>query len=276
MNKSFKQTCIDLRLKDCTLNEIVKLTRRSKTSVYFHIKHLQLSEEKKKTIARESSVRAALLAGKRKGVALRPFKKFIIWSPDLVLLVAHFMFDGRLAKSCEYNNRSLALIRRVETLMKLVYDFSPTRYLNIDTGVMRTSYHNVAMANFFKLKAEDLLNEVANLPLDCQKEFIRAFFDDEGSMDFRLNRNKRRVRGYQDDKKVLSLIKELLSNFAIEATEQGRNEVVISGKENLIKFREEINFSKGVRINPNRTNSLWKKNLEKRKLLDMAIDSFKK
>lgn len=87
---------------------------------------------------------------------------------------------------------------------------------------------------------------------------------------------KRMVRGYQNDQSVLLIVRELLKNFKIESKLAGRNEVVINGKENLIKFRDEINFSKGVRINPKRTNSLWKKNLEKRKLLDMAIASFKK
>jgi len=89
-------------------------------------------------------------------------------------------------------------------------------------------------------------------------------------------KNKRSIRGYQNDVAILSTVQRLLKNFEIEAKLQGRNEVVISGKKNLIKFRDEINFSKGVRVNPNRTNSLWKKNLEKRKLLDMAIASFKK
>lgn len=95
-------------------------------------------------------------------------------------------------------------------------------------------------------------------------------------MDYRMLRNKRMIRGYQNDRQVLLLVKGLLSGFGIESTLQGRNEVVISGKENLVRFRDQINFSDGVRINPNRTNSIWKKNLEKRKLLDMAIESFKK
>lgn len=193
-----------------------------------------------------------------------------------MLLTAHLIFDGRLAKSCEYNNRSLVLVNRVKNLMTLVYDFPPKRYPNYLTGVMRISYHNVAMANFFKNKAVELVSHVGALSLDCQKEFLRAFFDDEGSVDFRMLKNKRRVRGYQDDKVILETVKKLLTNLNIDASLQGRNEVVISGKENLMKFRDEINFSKGVRINPNRTNSLWKKNLEKRKLLDMAIASFKK
>ncbi len=160
--------------------------------------------------------------------------------------------------------------------MTVVYDFPPKSYLNQVTGVMRISYHNVAMANFFKRKAMELLGSVEILPADLQREFLRAFFDDEGCMYYKITRNKRQIRGYQNEVTVLKIVSQLLANMNIKSNLRGRNEVLISGKENLMKFRDEINFSKGVRINPNRTNSLWKKNLEKRKLLDMAIASFKK
>lgn len=274
MKKSFKQVCIELRQKDHTLNEIMALTGRSKTSIYAHIRGLPLSESKQKQIFANTRRFAQRLASSRRGVALRPFKPFQEWTPETVLMTAHLMFDGRLGKSCDYNNRSIALIKRVTNLMTLVYDFPPRPYMNNLTGVRRVSYHNVALANFFKTKSIELLNIIEGQSLECQKEFLRAFFDDEGCMDARLK--KRMVRGYQDDVVILQTVKKLLANLNIDAKLQGKNEVVISGKENLIKFREQINFSKGVRVNPNRTNSLWKKNLEKRKLLDMAIASFKK
>ncbi len=53
------------------------------------------------------------------------------------------------------------------------------------------------------------------------------------------------------------------------------NEVVIVGKENLIRFEREINFSPGVYMNGKRSNSRWKKHIEKRELLKRAIKSFK-
>jgi hypothetical protein len=136
-------------------------------------------------------------------------------------------------------------------------------------------HHNVALADYLGKKAGLLVTEITGLSLSCQKEFLRAFFDDEGCMDVRLKRNLRRIRGYQKDKNILRVVILLLSNFDITAKFREPNEVVITGKENLKKFQKEINFSKGVRLNPNRTNSLWKKNIEKRELLDMAIKSFK-
>jgi len=41
-----------------------------------------------------------------------------------------------------------------------------------------------------------------------------------------------------------------------------------------VKFRDKINFLKGVYINPDRKNSIWKKKLEKREILDYTINSY--
>lgn len=158
--------------------------------------------------------------------------------------------------------------------MRIVYDFEPKLYFNSTTGVHRICYHNVELSTMFKTRSQELRVTIINFPLEFQREFLRAFFDDEGCMDFRKQRNIRQVRGYQKDRSILILVQQLLTQFDIQSALKGKNEVVIRKKENLKKFQQEINFSPGVRINPNRTNSIWKKDLEKRVLLDMAIKSF--
>ncbi|MCI0597674.1 hypothetical protein L0Y34_01195 [Candidatus Parcubacteria bacterium] len=158
--------------------------------------------------------------------------------------------------------------------MQTLYDFKPKRYLNHITRVQRIAYHNVALGNFLYEKSRELLKKIATCPLVLKREFIRAFFDDEGCMTLVAPR-KRQVRGYQKDTSILLLIQSLLRDFGIQSSLTPPNEVVISGKENLKKFQKEINFSPGVRINGNRSNSIWKKSLEKRELLDRAIKSFK-
>ena len=274
--KSFKQQCIELRQKDHTLNEIVEITGRSKTTVYFHIKDVPLSKKKIKEISENSRQAAIKLARSRKGKALRPFKPFKKWTPKMVLLIGHLMFDGEIARGrCVYNNRSSLLIKRVQKLMKLVYDFPGGIRIKDGSEVCVISFNNVELETFLQEKTLELLKGISGMPKLFQKELLRAFFDDEGCMNYNAKSNTRRIRGYQNNKEILILIQKLLINFSIESRLQSSNEVVITGKENLIKFQKEINFSKGVRINPNRTNSLWKKNLEKRKLLDMAIKSFK-
>jgi hypothetical protein len=271
---SFKQRCIELRKQDHTLDEIAKITGRPKTSVHFHIRKIRLSSGKRSIIRVARVESAKRLAAVRRGKSARSYKKFTEWNADSVCLVAHLLFDGELKRAgCIYNNRNIPLLNRVEWCMKIVYDREPKRYLNTLTGVSRISYFNVSLAEYLKEKSENLLKDISTLGKDLQREFIRSFFDDEGCMDFRPQRNVRQIRGYQKNISTLHLIHDLLRNFDIQS-HVVRNEVVISGKENLIKFKTDINFSPGVRINGNRSNSIWRKSHEKRDLLSRAIGSY--
>lgn len=272
---SFKQQCIELRKKDLTLNEIVKITGRPKTSVHFHIRDLPLSRVKLLQIKAASTQRAVQLAAQRRGKSAQLYKPFLKWNVELVCLMGHLLFDGELKRSgCIYNNRNIPLLDRVEQCMKTIYDRGPTRYINTHTGVSRISYYNVSLAEHLQDKSRELLQKILTFDKNLQREFIRSFFDDEGCMDFRLDRNTRRVRGYQKNPKILKLIRRLLIKFNIDSQIRD-NEVVISGKENLSKFQKEINFSPGVCINGNRSNSIWKESLEKRELLARALSSYK-
>ncbi len=274
--QSFKNQCIALRKQDFSLLEIAKITGRPKTSVYTHIKDIPLSEDKLQRIKKSYGDHIRTYAIGRKGKSEKTFKPFQMWTPKTVLLVAHLVFDGGLYRTtCAYNSRSAALIQRVEKLMCVLYTFEPKRHKNKITGVFRISYHNVALGAYLQKKATELIEVIERLSRSEQREFLRAFFDDEGCMDYRPKRNQRRVRGYQKDVKKLVLVQRLLTNFDIEASIKKPNEVVIKGKKNLQRFQKEINFSPGVRINGKRSNSLWKESLEKRELLDRAIASFR-
>jgi intein-encoded DNA endonuclease-like protein len=158
--------------------------------------------------------------------------------------------------------------------MSDVYAFPSKRYVNIHTGVTRSMYFNVELGEYLQQKSTELIQAIPHLPAKFKIEFLRAFFDDEGCMDFRPSK-KKRVRGYQKDTAILTLVHQLLSDINIASRIILPNEVVISGKENLLKFQKEINFSSGVRINGLRSNSIWKESLEKRELLRRAIASFK-
>jgi hypothetical protein len=273
---NFKERCINLRKSGHTLTEIVKITGRSKTSVYSHIYHIPLGAEKIKSIRVASGIRAKNVALARRGKSERNFKKFDQWNKNTVSLIAHLIFDGTISRtSCVYNNRNQSLLDGVENCMKEVYSYQPRRWVNTTTGVSRISYHNVALGAYLQTKSKELLKDIYQLPETLKKEFIRAFFDDEGCMDFRPKRSLRQIRGYQKDISILFLIQKLLSDFNIQSRVLKPNEVVISGKENMQKFQEEVNFSPGVKLNENRSNSIWKKSLEKQFLLAQAIKSFK-
>jgi len=276
MAASFKEQCISLRKQDYSIVEIMHITGRPKTSVYHHIRNVPLSEKRIQSYKDASGQHIRRFALARKGKSERKFTPFETWTPERVLLVAHLSFDGGLRQGIvEYNNRSEALISRVETLMQEMYEYQPKRSLNIGTGVLRTSYFNVQLATYLKQKSQELLLGIRNLDISSKRDFLRAFFDDEGCMDYKIKKNKRNIRGYQKNMDVLHVIKDLLADISIDSRIELPNEVVISGKRNLVAFQQEINFSIGVCINGNRSNSVWKEHLEKRELLKRAIDSFK-
>lgn len=159
--------------------------------------------------------------------------------------------------------------------MDTMYDREPKRWHNKLTGVHRISYFNVSLSAYLKQKSEELLRDIVSFPTHWQQEFLRSFFDDEGCMDFRAGRNTRRIRGYQKNVDILRLVQKLLLSFDIFAKIHSPNEIVITGKGNLLRFQKEIGFSRGVRINGRRSNSIWKESLEKREILQRAIASFK-
>ena len=216
--KSFKEQCVALRKRDKTINEIMAITGRSKSSIYTHIKDISLSKEKLDLVSAQSRAQALKNAEKRRGVSARSFKAFSVWSPNTVLLVAHLIFDGELKnRTCGYINRSTALVLRVESLLASIYNFEPKRHHDTVSGVHKIRYYNVALKNYLTNKAKELRKTITQLPPECQREFLQAFFDDEGCMDYRPSRNVRQIRGYQKDKDILNIIQKLLHNFSIEA-----------------------------------------------------------
>jgi hypothetical protein len=277
MNAVFKEQCIALRKAGLSLTEIVRETGRPKTSIYSYIRGIPLSPERLALARKRSGERIRNFPLARAGKSAKPFKSFSEWDIQRVSLVAHLLFDGEISlrRGCAYNNRSQALLRQFSQDMRCVYDFEPRRYTNPYTGVHRVSYHNVALAAYFQNKSEELLKEIAEMSLALQRAFLRAFFDDEGCIDFRIDEKRRSIRGYQKDIRTLGLVQNVLAVFGIRARIQAPNEVVITGRDNLLKFEQEVNFSSGVYVNGNRANSRWKKDFEKRAILRMAIESYK-
>lgn len=274
--KSFKERCIELRKQDKSISEIMEITGRPKTSVYQHIKDLPLSALRVQKYRARAARHIRKFAIARKGKSNRLFAYFDTWTPGRVLLVAHLMFDGEIMrKRCVYHNRSIALISRVEALMGDLYEYAPARYQDSVTGVRSIGYHNVELSAYLHTKAQELLRVIGTISIDMKREFVRAFFDDEGYIDFLPARNRRRIRGYQKNMRILKLIRQLLDDLGVQSRVVLPNEVQIVGKGNLERFEQEINFSPGIYMNGNRSNSRWKIDVEKRELLKQAITSFK-
>lgn len=266
-----------LREKGVTLGKIVLATQLPKTTVYDHIRDISLPLEIKEKIKREARKRInEYIRKERKGKCIpgRIVLKPKGWTNGLTSLTAHFMFDGEIKTgSCIYHNRSEALIDRIRYLMERIFSLHPRNSLNKDTDVYRISYHYVELADYIRKKTKELRQHIKTFSPVKKKIFLQAFFDDEGSVHF----DKKIARGFQHNLETLELIHDLLQDFDIQSRiDENYKEIIISRKPNLIKFQNKINFSKGVYINPDRKNSIWKKKLEKREILDKIIKSYKK
>ena len=268
--------CRSLRESGFSLKEIINATNLPKTTVFGHINDIVLSPEMKRKIHQSQTEKTIARNRARKGKCWkgREIDFPEEWSQDLLFLTAHFIFDGSINyKDCVYQNRSEALILKVGKLMNKVFGLKPYKYFFQDTGVYRIAYYNVELASFFKNKALWLMANINNLSISEKRVFLQAFFDDEGCAHWR--KKKRIVRGFQKDLKILELVEQLLKDFNIQSTiDKKYKEIIISKKENLIKFQKEINFSSGIFINPNRKNSIWKQKLEKRYILSEMINSY--
>lgn len=277
--QEFKQKCIELRRQNHTLGEMVKLLDRPKTTIYFHVQNLPITPFLKEKISQISRINIngarakGLTTQKGKSWLNRHCKKFINWSPAMINLVAHTIFDGEIRNcSTMYHNRSLALINNFRMKMKKIYSYKPRTHKK-SGDVITLAYHNVELTNFLRIKKEELVKEILNFPKNYQREFLKAFFDDEGCITF--SKKKRIIRGYQHNEQILVLIQKLLKSFNIESKVDTRfNEIVISRHPNLEKFAKQIGFMRGLCVNGKRTNSIWKKDLEKRKILEMALTSY--
>jgi len=271
------EKCRKLRKRDFTLGEIVKLTQLPKNTVYYNIRDIPLSPKRKKQVREETIKRITEFNKQRKGncIAGRVVPKPKGWSFDLIFLVAHFMFDGEIRKQggCSYQNRSIVLINQMRSCMESVFRLNPIVKFYPETGVHRISYFYVELSDYMRKKSEELIGYIKGATRIEKGIFLRAFFDDEGCA-YKW-KNARKVRGFQQDLEMLRLVQKLLRDFDIQSKiDEKYKEIVISRKENLIKFRDKINFSKGIYINPDRKNSIWKKKLEKREILDRAIKSY--
>ncbi len=274
---SFKERCIALRKHGFSLTQIVAKTKRPKTSVYFHIQHILLSKKRKQEIRRTAIQRLINYSKSIRGKSRlnRHPILFDKWSAATVSLVSHILFDGTIKYGgCVYTNRSVSLLNHVTACMQAIYPFPPKRYESIP-GVYKIAFHNVELESFFRNKERELVKNIQGMDRELQQVFLRAFFDDEGSVYFIGNR--RAVRGYQHNSKILNLIQRILKNFNIQSkVDKKYNEITITRRENIERFARKINFSAGVCVNGNRSNSIWKQSFEKRTILKKALASYQK
>lgn len=256
-----------LRKRGFSLNEISSGLNIPKTTVHDWVSHLvELSDKARRRIAKITS-RGQARGGAKK---LRIIRKPKNWNKELVSVVAHFMFDGGQGKDRYiYYNSSTGLIKEVSRETANLFRLRPY-YRTAKNGVARATFYSADFVRYLNKKIPALLEYIPKARREEKREFLRSFFDDEGNVFYDKKHRHHRIRGYQKNTEILLIVGELLRDFEIESRVE-KNEVVISRKQSFVNFRKEINLSPYLFLNPKRKNSVWKRRISKRELLDMII-----
>ncbi len=203
---------------------------------------------------------------------------------EKVRVIAHCLFDGFVRKDVfGYVNASEALVMRFKSDVKRVYGFDPSDE--------RVKGKAICVRFASKLAAEDLLtympnystrkNTFAKVPdlivngsMEWKKEFLRCFWDDEGSCVFNMRTGDgeevvRQLEAFCENDDVRRSLIELHKSLGIDCYERD-NKIIISKREDLTKFSEEINFSAGVEVEK---GIIWR-GFEKREVLRHMLESY--
>jgi len=269
--------CRELRRKGFSLGEIVSATRLPKTTVQGYVKDILLTNKQREKIEARRKQRLRSIPSPRKGKCVfgRSILRPKTWSNDLVHILAHFMFDGTIREDgCLYYSKDKFQILHLRKLVERIFDIKPLCRIR-DNGVKMLAFYNVELASYIKSRKRQIFHYIKNgAPKSQKRVFLQAFFDDEGNIYYK--KDTRRVRGYQDAPLILQLIRKLLKEFDIRSSINRKgSEIEISGRGNLEKFAKEINFSRRIYMNPDRENSIWNKRIAKRKILELAIQSYR-
>ncbi|MCX6811265.1 MAG: hypothetical protein NT039_01025 [Candidatus Berkelbacteria bacterium] len=263
-------------MKGYSLNELVQVIKIPKTTVHDWVSHETILSRKAQKRIRQRCLNGVLTANRnRRKKIIKPLK----WSTELVSILGHFLFDGYpeiKKRGYVYCSRNLSQIRRIKKLMLKNFGLSP-HYRITNKKIIRVEYNSVELYEFINKKIKKLLSYILKSPKEHKRSFLRAFFDDEGGIYYYRGekRASRTVKGFQYSLKILKLIENLLQTFGINScVKRDRNEIVIRGRENLIRFQKEINFSAGIYINHQRKRSYWKYRIDKRTILKRAIQSY--
>ncbi len=269
-----KERCRALRKRGYSIGQIAHILKLSESSVHWHVKDVVLTKEQRQRIHDQWRAVMAKVNARRRGRPLRPIPfQTPAWSAELVHLIAHLNFDGRIDRyGCHYYSRARTQALHVKRLLQYLLGVTPKLKLRAN-GMWLVSCYNVAIAAWLSQKEHELLT-VVNSRKSWRKQWLQALFDDEGHI--HITKHIRRIRASQHDPNVLRQSRRFLQGFGIKSRiDQHAKAVEITGRDNLMSFKEELNFSPGIRINASRKNGVWNHPFEKRELLDLALGSYK-
>jgi DNA-binding MarR family transcriptional regulator len=204
----------------------------------------------------------------RNGKAFLKSEKLpILLSAKLASLVGHGLGDGHVSKEgCfEYTNGDLSLQERVLSIISKL--FGSYKYSEYKWKVKRRRF-NTIVGKILHLAGVPRGNKIMqpfsvpqwilNGSTEIKKSFIRALFDDEGTIKKReilikFSKNERYIDSLQ---KFMEQIRQILEDLGIEVTSIGKENIVIGkngrtiqlvlgihGYKNFMRFLKEIKFN---------------------------------
>jgi len=193
---------------------------------------------------------------------------------SLARIVGNLMGDGNVSKRyLRYNNKNTFLLDNFKKHFLFLYPETHFIYGKVNSGTSFVQVQNKKIIEFLLNLCGDFRSQNLKFPnfltsKEMKVEFIRAIFDDEGCVALRTfqktNEIKRNLEIASKSKSFLIEIKEILeSDFKIKCNQiisfnriLDKKEFVtyklsITGRENFIKFKDNINF-----CHPDKKNKL--------------------
>lgn len=268
---SLKAEVIKRRQEGESLKRLVVGFGLPKSTIQGWIVNIRLSKTAQQVIdSRARAQRIKALSNRR--LVLPPRLYTDVFSPDLVRFLAHCLFDGSIRHDqAIYYSSHFALAEKFAIDGQKLFGLRPRWGQNSDK-VYRVHFFSKNLAEFLLERKSFLLENIGHMKSAHKLEFLKAFFNDEGSVSYRVETGKRAVRGYQKDVYVLEVVASLLKGFGINSKLESLNhspEIAIRGQENIEKFARIINFDAGVSFLATRKNSYYKKPVEKRALIQL-------
>lgn len=271
-----KKKVIERRQKGESLKRLVVEFGLPKSTVQGWIANILLSKRAKNRLNERARQQRGSIRSNRR-LVLPPTIYSTPFSPDLVRFFAHCLFDGSIRHDqvIYYSSHSALAQKFAENGQKL-FGLKP-RWGKNEVGVWRIHFFSRNLAEFLLARKKFLIKNIGQMEHDHQIEFLKAFFNDEGSVTFRAKTGRKAVRGYQKDVGVLEIVASLLQSLGIDSKLESlahSPEIAIRGRENIEKFAQVINFDAGVSFLATRKNSYYGKPIEKRVVLRQLLASY--
>lgn len=208
----------ELRKKGYSYKEIAILVNKSSKFAYSKAKDIKFDKEGEKRYNREV-----------KGITKKIKNQLSYLTSTKVRIIGHLLFDGTLFESeyhyvIRYINASKDLIDQFALDIKKIYGILPSS-LEIFRSKNNFNYYKITFNS--KLVFEDLKKyfvsystandkivipkEIMNAKEEIKLEFLKSFFEDEGSISF-----GGRIMGDLKSEKIIKQIVKLLKEFGLE------------------------------------------------------------